>query len=201
VAGQTTQLITLWQAGDASARSRLMDHCCDRLRSLARRMLRRYPHVARFEETGDVLQQAMMRLCRSLEAVTLESGQHFWNLATTQIRRELIDLVRHHYGPLGPGTKHETDGIDDGDGQRTPKYDRADWSAEPSTLAEWAEFHEQIDRLPPDEKEVVDLLFYQGMTQEEAAEVLGITDRTVRRRWVSARTRLHDVLSKEESEE
>lgn len=195
----TTELIGLWQSGEPSARGRLLEHCCGRLRILARQMLRqRFPHVGRWEQTDDVLQQAMLRLHGALDEVKLESGRHFYNLAATQIRRELIDLARHYYGPLGQGTKHETEQIG-GDPERRaqPKHDRPDWSKEPSSLAEWAEFHRQIEKLPPEEREVVDLLWYQGFTQDEAADVLGVTDRTVRRRWISARASLYETMAGE----
>ena len=161
------------------------------LRLGAHQMLRRqFPHVGRWEETDDVLQRAMLRLYQSLEAVTLQSGQHFHNLAATQIRRELIELARHYYGPQGQGTKHETDHASDGaEGRRPPKHDPADWSAEPSSLAEWAELHRRVEQLPPAEREVVELRWYQGLTPAGATEVLGVTDRTVRRRLVAAKTK------------
>jgi RNA polymerase sigma-70 factor (ECF subfamily) len=41
----------------------------------------------------------------------------------------------------------------------------------------------------------VGLLFYEGLTQEEAATVLGVSLRTLKRRWQSARCRLHDALN------
>lgn len=198
-APNTTELLDLWQGGNSEARDRLLDHCCHRMRVLARTMLRRhFPHVGRWETTDDVLQQAMLRLHKSLEKVELESGRHFYNLAATQIRRELIDLARHYFGPQGQGTKHETDRFDgDGQLQRPAKHDRPDVSTEPSSLAEWAEFHQMIGELPETERQVVELLWYQGMGQLEAAQVLGITDRTVRRRWVSAKSKLFEALSGE----
>lgn len=199
VTRRTTELLDLWQAGDQSARDRLLERCCERLRILAHRMLRqRFSHVGRWEQTDDVLQRAMLRLYQSLEAVTLQSGRHFHNLAVTQIRRELIELARHYYGPLGLGTKHETDRpVDDVEGRRTPKHEPLDRSPEPSSVAEWVEFHQKIDELPPEEREVIELLFYQDLTQEEAAEVLGVTDRTVRRRWAEAKTRLCEAFGGE----
>jgi RNA polymerase sigma-70 factor (ECF subfamily) len=48
--------------------------------------------------------------------------------------------------------------------------------------------------MPDDEREVFDLLWYQGLTQVEAAAVIGVTDRTVKSRWRSARLRLHEAL-------
>jgi RNA polymerase sigma-70 factor (ECF subfamily) len=142
-------------------------------------MLRqRFSHVGRWEETDDVLQRAMLRLYKSLEAVTLESGRHFYNLAATQIRRELIELARHYYGPQGQGTRHETDQLSDGVGGRMiPKHERPDSSAE---------------QLPPEVREVVELRWYQGLTPGEVAEVLDVDERTVRRRWVAAKTKLRN---------
>ena len=82
--------------------------------ALARAMLRRYPHVRRWEETDDLLQAALMRLHRSLAEVQPEGVPHFDNLAAAQIRRELIDLARSYHGPEGLGANHHTDGTDPG---------------------------------------------------------------------------------------
>ena len=60
----------------------------------------------------------------------------------------------------------------------------------PRTLAEWTEFHRQIDRLSEEDREVFGLLWYQQLTQEEAAEVLGVSVRTVKRMWQAARINL-----------
>lgn len=193
---RTTELIHLWQGGDSAARGHLFEHCCERLKALSHKMLRQhFSRVGRWEETGDVVQRAMLRLYRSLEDVTLESGRHFYNLAATQIRRELIELARHYYGPQGHGTKHETD-RSSGDcwGRAHPKHERPDFSAEPSSLAEWTEFHQRIEELPSEERDVVELLWYQGLTQGEAAEILSVTDRTVRRRWLSAKNKLYEMF-------
>ena len=58
IAKRTTELLDLWQAGDNSARDRLLEHCGQRLRMLAHRMLRQgFPHVGRWEQTDDVLQR------------------------------------------------------------------------------------------------------------------------------------------------
>jgi len=59
--------------GDLTARDELIGHACQRMERLTRKMLRDYPRVRRWEETGDVLQNASMRLYRSLEKVTPET--------------------------------------------------------------------------------------------------------------------------------
>jgi len=187
--GQTASWLELMRAGDQTARQRLIEHSCERLRGLARKMLRRYPKVRRWEETDDVFVEAVTRLHRALEAVQPESPRHFYNLAATQIRRVLIDLSRRYYGAEGLGRRHDT-AVRNQDGDSPPKYEQADISGEPSGIAEWTEFHAQVERLPEEDREVFNLLWYEQMSQEEAAEVLGVTARTIRRRWQDARYRL-----------
>ena len=181
-------------AGDRTAPDELLRHVGGRLRALTRQMLRGYPGVHRWEQTDDVLQGALVRLLRALQAVHPESARAFFALATEQVRRELLDLARHHFGPLGAAARHATP--PEGPAASAPD-DPADLSHEPGRLAEWREFHEQIAGLPDEEREVVGLLFYQGLKQAEAAAVLGVTVRTVQRRWQSALVRLHPILKGE----
>ncbi|MFO0878352.1 MAG: sigma-70 family RNA polymerase sigma factor [Gemmataceae bacterium] len=191
---ETARLLDLLRQGDEQAHSRLIAHTCDRLRTLTSKMLKGYPKVYRWEQTDDVLQNALLRLCRALKAFTPDSPRHFYNLAALQIRRELIDLAHHHLGPQGHGAKHHTDGAgkaaDDPGGVLETKAE----SSEPETLREWADFHEQVERLPDEERQLFGLLWYQGLSQEEAAVVLGVSLRTVKRRWQSARLKLADAL-------
>ena len=65
---------------------------------------------------------------------------------------------------------------------------------DPANLAAWAEFHAQVDRLPAEEREVFDLLWYQELSQAEVASLLNVSPRTVKRRWAAARLRLHKIL-------
>ena len=187
--GQTAGWLDGMRSGDQTAQRQLIEHSCERLRGLARKMLRRYPKVRRWEETDDVFVEAVTRLHRALETVQPESPRHFYNLAATQIRRVLIDLSRRYYGAEGLGSHHDTAAMKSDDGT-PPRYEQADESGEPSSLAEWTEFHEQIGVLPEEEQEVFNLLWYEQMTHEQAAEVLGVTTRTIRRRWQDARYQL-----------
>ena len=84
------------RVGDESARAALLDCAADRLARLARKMLKGYPGVARWEQTDDVAQNALIRLDRALRAVTPPTARDFFRLAAAQVRRELIDLARHY---------------------------------------------------------------------------------------------------------
>ncbi len=173
------------------ARDEVINHSCERLRRLARRMLRGYPRLQRWEQCDDVLQESLLRLHRSLEHVQPDSVAGFFGLAATQIRRTLIDLARRHFGPEGAGAYTHKDVYD---AKVTP------CACEPSTLPEWVGFYEILDALPGEEREVVNLLWFEGLTQQEAALVLGVSERTVRRRWYSARYLLYRALAKERHE-
>ena len=180
------------RAGDATAQDDLFRHLSGRMQRLTRQMLNGHPAIRRWTETDDVFQGAVVRLVRALKDVRPDSMRGFFALATQQIRRELIDLARHYYGPQGMGANHAS-GVAHPNGP-TASADKPDSTFEPSGLAEWCELHEQIDRLPEAEREVVDLIFYQGLTQAEAASLLDITVRTVQRRWHAALLQLHATL-------
>jgi len=147
--GHTTQLrsmLGLLAKGDPLARDEIIAHACERLRGLTRKMLNHdYARLHRWEQTDDVLQNALLRLHRSLAQVKPTSAEQFYGLAATQIRRELIDLARHHFGPLGVGVKHRTDrSTTDGH----PPRDYASPPSEPRDIEDWTRFHEEIERLP-----------------------------------------------------
>lgn len=184
-------LVESVRRGDRRARELLLAHACDRLLTLTRRMFHGRPGLQRWEQTDDVFQNSMIRLQKALESTELQSARHFLNLATVQIRRELIDLGRKHFGPHGIGRNHLTDHQPgDEPGGRLHALE-----APPGDLAEWTEFHERAERLPDEEREVFDLLYYDGISQDEAAELLGCSVRTVRRRWQEAKILLHGGLT------
>jgi RNA polymerase sigma-70 factor (ECF subfamily) len=192
-AGQTTQLqpiIDRLKAGDANAKDELINCACDRLLRLTRKMLKSYPGVARWEQTDDVFQSAAIRLCRALNDTAPESVAHFLNLAALHIRRELIDLARHHYGPEGAGAHHDTAK----DQAKNPIVIASHTTLEPSKLAQWSEFHEKVEALPAEEREIFNLLWYHGVSQSEAATLLSLSERTLQRRWQSARLKIFQAM-------
>lgn len=180
----TQDLQELLDRGDDQAYAELLDLASVRLQKLARKMLRDYPRLRRWEETDDVFQSAAIRLHRSLAEVKPESVRQFFGLAATQIRRTLIDLARHHFGPLGQGANYDSN----------PQYEHVATGDSPETLADWAEFHEQVELLPNEEREVFQLLWYSGTTQKEAAEILDTSERTVLRRYHKAKLSLRKIL-------
>jgi RNA polymerase sigma-70 factor (ECF subfamily) len=118
--------------------------------------------------------------------------RHFYNLAAMHIRRELIDLTRHHFGPLGMAARHHSEGAKRADSGLLAQA--PDGAEEPTTLEGWTRFHEAVEALPEPAREAFNLLWYEGLDQPEAAGVLGISLRSIKRRWQNARLLLFDAL-------
>jgi RNA polymerase sigma-70 factor (ECF subfamily) len=172
------------RSGDPQARDALLEHACERLRRLTRKMLHTYTAVHRWEQTDDVLQKALLRLHRALSKVQPETTRGFFQLAAKLIRQELIDLGRHYLGPQGVAAHHSTN---------------VNLAEIRGRLTAISRFHELIESLSPEQQEIVSLLYYQGMSQAEVAAILNVTERTVKRRWREARLILAQQLQEEGS--
>jgi RNA polymerase sigma factor (sigma-70 family) len=182
------------RAGDAAVVDELLTITADRLNRLARKMLKDFPGVARWEQPKDVAQNAVIRLDRALRAVAPPTARDFFRLAAAQLRRELIDMARHYYGPRGPGAHHSSQAGGAGQAGGVPLPATPDTTYDPGRLAAWAEFHRAVESLSDDDRELFDLLWYQGVSQAEAAALLAVSERTINSRWLAARVRLSDAL-------
>jgi RNA polymerase sigma-70 factor (ECF subfamily) len=148
-------------------------------------MLQGFPAVRVREETEDITQKAVIKLLRALQEVRPESTRKFFALASVQIRRVLLDLKKHYEGVI---VSYHADGVAGSSG--TPAHEPVDPAPSLDELEAWCAFHRQIEGLPEEEREAVDLHFYQGLTKADAAELLGVDVRTVQRRWNAALHRL-----------
>lgn len=174
-------------AADPSARDELIAIACGRMRGLAHRMLRAFPRVRRWDETDDVVQNAAWRLYRALEQVIPVDVRGFMGLTAVQVRRELLDLAKKHAGPESYAANHETNCIRI-DGEDRAKVDDApDVGESHERITRWTQLHEAAASLPDDERELFHLVWYLGLKQDDAANVLGCSIRTVKRRWDEAK--------------
>jgi RNA polymerase sigma-70 factor (ECF subfamily) len=177
-------MLARFQRGDTAALDELIRRTGQRLERLAARMLLGFPAVRSREQADDVLQNALVRLTRSLAEVRPASTADFFRLAAEQIRRELLDLARYHRRRSGVEQPFPS-----------PAFDPPDPNApDVRDLDRWQALHETVEMLPEDLREVFALTFYHGRTQAEIAEVLGVSDRQIRRLWREACLRLNDLL-------
>jgi RNA polymerase sigma-70 factor (ECF subfamily) len=177
--------------GETSAINGLLDHAGERLVHLTRKMLAGFESVHRYEQTDDVLQNALVRLTRALRECAPEDSRHFFRLAALQIRRELVDLARRY---SGKGMRSLEGGGTEEPSEREAELTPSEHTNDPRRVAEWTEFHRLVQELPDKEREVVDLLLYNGLSQQEAAEVMQVDVRSIKRYWQRARLSLFDKL-------
>jgi DNA-directed RNA polymerase specialized sigma24 family protein len=182
------------KAGDPAARDELIGRCCDRLDHLIMKMLGRYEEVKRSGYVDDIVQRVTMRLYRSLEPVEAESSRDFLREASDHIRRELVDLAKQFFGGDGASARdaapNRLDLAQSGGTVAGPAVGAFD----AARLSAWTEFHRQIGLLDDEDREAFGLLWYQGLVQPEAADLLGISRGTMIERWQGARLRLFDAL-------
>lgn len=170
--------------------SRILEQALKQMQVLAHRMLGRYPGVARWEQTDDVVQNAMLRLQRALSSIEADDVRSFAGLVATQVRRELIDLARHHRSPASDASRHET-AVLMADGRLRERVTEAVACDEsPGVFEAWERFHATADGLPAEERELFHLVWHLGLTQPQAADVLGCSLRTIKRRWSDVKARL-----------
>ncbi len=185
--------------GDNESFNGLISRLESRFRVLVKKMLWQFPRVRRWEDTDDVLQATMIRLHRSLTGAQPKSVNQFVGLAATQVRRTLIDLARHYGGTHGHGANHHSDisgRAADEPGGPIERHNRLE--TQPFSIEEWTQFHEATQQLPDGPREAFELIWYAGLQHSEAADLLGISRRTIIRRINLARRLLSELLTDEQ---
>lgn len=178
-----SNLLDRMRAGDLAARDELFRAIATQMERQARRMLRGFPSVRQWEQTGDILQRTSLRLIETLKKVRPEDTRQFFALTAELMRRVLLDLARKMSGPGGIARHITPPGQVD---SQTAGREPAAPVDSPEELDDWAAFHAAVAKLPAEEREVVGLRHYHGLGQAEVAKMLGLGVRTVARRWKTA---------------
>ena len=182
-----TSLLDRTSAGDPAAIEELVALSMPRLKVFVRRELKDFRGIRQFESSDDVVQSAATRLWKALHEVRPETPDRYFGLCSLMIRRTLLDMHRKYYGPEGDGTHQVADTSPDGAVTYT--------LGQPMPLQSVA-IHAAVDALPDEQRQVVDLLFYQGLTHAEAAAVLSVSTKWISRRWRDARLNLQHRLGR-----
>jgi RNA polymerase sigma-70 factor (ECF subfamily) len=193
---QTTSLHELMDRihmGDREAQNELIRRIAARMEELCRKMLNEFARLRPVEETGDVMQNAYLRLLRRLESYRPVNTRQFFAFAADEVRRELLDLAKYY----DAGKRLPTDkavplqGSDDASAVPVQLSAASDT---PEELERWSAFHEAAGKLPEELREVFSLIFYHECKHREVAHVLSCDERTVRRRWLNACVKLQELL-------
>ena len=180
---QITHLLLAWGQGDQTALEALMPLVYDELRKVAARHLRgqRPGHTL---QTTALVNEAYLRLIDASQ-VQWQNRAHFFAVAAHLLRRILVDCARtRNYQKRGGGAK--------------PVSLAEAMIVAPERGADLLALDEALTRLQAlnaRQAQVVELRYFGGLNEEETAEALKVSVRTVRRDWNFARVWLHRELT------
>ena len=184
-----TLLLHLSQQGDQTATDRLMPLVYDGLRGIAMRLMRQERPGHTLSATG-LVHECYLRLFQA--EVGWQDRSHFFRLASTMMRRILVDHAKSRRREKRGGV-YEKISLDD--------------PLKPIQVADPSSAAAGIDVLELDEAlaalagqdarkaSIVELIYFGGLTYEEAAEVTGISPATLHRQLRLAKAWLHAALS------
>jgi RNA polymerase sigma factor (TIGR02999 family) len=184
---QVTQILHDWSGGDREAPERLMPLVYDEMRRIARSFISRERQGHTLQPTA-LVNEVYLRLVDQ-NSLTWQSRAHFYSVAASMMRRVLIDHARAHATEKRGGGAIRLS-IED---VQVPVEERAaNFVAMDEALERLSQFNERG-------RKIVEMRFYAGMSEEEIAEVLGVSTRTVLRDWKAARVWLFRELSQNPS--
>lgn len=161
-----------------------------RLHQLVKKTLDGFPNVRRWEDTGDVLSAASIRLMNRLRKCNVADDREFVRLAAATIRRTLIDLARKHSGSMSFAANHDSLA-----GWNTGYLERAVMSdTNPTSIDDWTDFHLAVEQLPSNQKDVFDCIWYHDKSPKEVAAILHLTESAIHKRWRRARLKVAELL-------
>lgn len=178
-----TQLLQEWSEGDPGALQELMPLIYDELRRLARARLRRERPGHTLQPTA-LVNEVYLKLVNQNQA-HWTSRSHFFAIAGQLMRRILVDHFRSvHRGKYPPPELRTT--LDDG--IPTAERETVDLLALDLALTKLEERGPRLAR-------IVELRFFCGLTVEESATVLEVSEATIKREWKKAKAWLLVELS------
>jgi len=179
---EVTRILDALKRGDAHAAEELLPVVYAELRRLAAQKMASEAPGQTLQPTA-LVHEAWLRLTGN-EARKWNDRSHFFAAAAEAMRRILVDNARRK--------RTQRRG---GGGQRVELPEIASAVTEPDDkVLAVNEALEKFARLDPEKAELVKLRYFVGMTVEEAAEALGMSERTAKRHWTFARAWLHEEI-------
>ena len=178
-----TALLGQWRLGDQGAANQLMELVYGELHRIAAREMRR-EHGEHTLQATAVVHEAYIRICRS-EPIDWKDRAHFYAVAAQQLRRVLVDHARRQHSEKRGGGVVKLS-LWESDAPAMGMDDRVLVVNEALT---------RLESLDPRAAKVVELRFFGGLTEAEAAEALHVSVATLKRDWEFAKTWLTRQLA------
>lgn len=171
---RVTALLRRMSAGDREAAGELLRFVYDELHEIARRRLRGNPGSTL--QTTALLHEAWLKIA-AREGTAWQDRTHFLAVAASAMRQIVIDHARKKRAEKRPGRAVELplDAL------------QVDLEERSLDLVRLDDLLERLGRVDTELTRIVELRFFAGLKQEEVAEALGVSSRTVDRRWKVAR--------------
>lgn len=182
VSGEITELLHRLSQGDASAEAALLERVYPELKRLAAAHLRQERPGHTLQATA-LVHEAYLKLTRQ-KTVEWKDRAHFFAVAATIMRRVLVDYARHRLSKKR-GAQPDLISVD---------LIPVAAAERPEALLDLDEALSLLARTRPRLAQVVEMRYFGGMTEDQIAEVLQISPRTVKRDWHEARSILHQSL-------
>ena len=172
---------------DKDAKNAIIVYTLDRLERISRRMFHKFPVLQESEETGDILHMLVLKLDKALSNDTPNSVSGYFALVNLNLNWILKGLARKIKASEG----FVWNGMNDILNQVTDPY------SGPVNNLDWVEFFELLEMLPQENREISDLIWLQGINQKQTAMILGISLRTVIRRWIKTKLEIRRLMDDE----
>jgi RNA polymerase sigma factor (TIGR02999 family) len=184
---QITVLLQRAAGGDRSALDAVYASLYPELKRLARARLRQQGRGESVSTTM-LVHESFVRLVGARD-LRLEDRRHFFAYAAKTMRNIIIDSAREHLAECrGGGAEHVT--LGDADALQVADAGASD------ELLRVGDALRELEAVDPELAELVEMRYFGGYSELEIAELQGVTDRTVRRRWDKARAWLFVALGK-----
>lgn len=180
---EVTRLLIDWGNGDQAALDELIPLVYDELRRLARRYMRRESQDHTLQ-TSALVNEAYLRLVDQ-KSVKWQNRAHFFGVAAQMMRRILVDHARSRLRAKRGGGA-----------QMVSLADEAVMYQEVAEVIALDDALNNLAELDPRKSQIVEMKFFGGLTNEDVAEVLKVTTRTVEREWRKAKAWLHHAINK-----
>ena len=169
-----TALLRDASEGDQNALDRLMPLVYGELRKIAASYLRQERKDHTLQPTA-LVHEAYLRLTHQKD-VAWQNRAHFFGIAAQMMRRILVDHARKRQAAKRDASAWKVATAEvDGGAESAPELLALDRALE------------ELEKIDPQQAKIVELRFFGGLTVEETAEVAGISPRTVKREWRTAK--------------